>query len=62
MSVAGSRGVGFDTAIARKGAGPVNMADRLDALGGSLNLTSNPNRGTTISGTLSVDLASPAAV
>ena len=54
-------GVGFDTAIARKGAGLVNMADRLDALGGSLNLTSSPNRGTTISGTLSVDVVSPAA-
>jgi signal transduction histidine kinase len=54
-------GVGFDTAIARKGAGLTNMADRLDALGGALKVTSSPNVGATISGTLFVDMVSPAA-
>jgi signal transduction histidine kinase len=54
-------GVGFDTAIARKGAGLTNMADRLDALGGSLTVTSRPNAGATVSGTLFVDIVSPAA-
>ncbi len=51
-------GVGFDTAIATKGAGLTNMADRVDALGGSLTVRSSPNLGTTISGTLSIDVAS----
>ena len=55
-------GVGFDTAIAKNGAGLTNMADRLDALGGSLTVTSSPSGGTTITGTLSVDIASLAAV
>ena len=55
-------GVGFDTAIAKKGAGLTNMADRLDALGGSLTVTSSPNRGTSVSGTLSVEVMSLAAV
>jgi signal transduction histidine kinase len=55
-------GVGFDTAFAKKGAGLTNMADRLDALGGALNVTSTPQGGTTVRGTLSVGLASLAAV
>jgi signal transduction histidine kinase len=55
-------GIGFDTAIAKKGAGLTNMADRLDALGGSLTVTSTPSGGTTIAGTLYVGMASPAAV
>jgi signal transduction histidine kinase len=55
-------GLGFDTAIARKGAGLTNMADRLDALGGSLSVTSRPNGGTTVSGTLAVDGAALVAV
>jgi signal transduction histidine kinase len=50
-------GVGFETAIAKKGAGLTNMADRLDALGGSLKVKSSPNGGTTVSGTLPVDVA-----
>jgi signal transduction histidine kinase len=54
-------GIGFDTAIAKKGAGLTNMADRLDALGGSLTVTSSPSGGTTIGGTLQVGIASPAA-
>ncbi|MGA8667607.1 MAG: sensor histidine kinase, partial [Candidatus Dormiibacterota bacterium] len=55
-------GVGFDSAIAKKGAGLTNMADRLDSLGGSLKVTSSPNGGTTISGTLAVDGAALVAV
>ena len=55
-------GIGFDTAIAKKGAGLTNMADRLDALGGSLTVTSTPSGGTTIDGTLYVGRASPAGV
>jgi signal transduction histidine kinase len=55
-------GVGFDTSIAKKGAGLRNMADRLDALGGSLEVTSSPNGGTTVRGTLPVDLAALVAV
>jgi signal transduction histidine kinase len=55
-------GVGFDTAIAKKGAGLTNMADRLDALGGTLDVTSAPGGGTTVSGTLSVEVVSLVAV
>jgi signal transduction histidine kinase len=55
-------GVGFDTSIAKKGAGLTNMADRLDALGGSLTVTSSPNGGTTIGGTLFIGAALLAAV
>ncbi|MFI5284875.1 MAG: histidine kinase [Candidatus Dormibacteria bacterium] len=47
-------GAGFDTATARKGAGLTNMADRLDALGGSLNVVSTPRIGTTITGVIAV--------
>jgi signal transduction histidine kinase len=45
-------GAGFDPAAARDadggGAGLVNMADRLDAVGGSVSFTSRPGAGTTI--------------
>ena len=50
-------GIGFDTAIAKKGAGLTNMADRLDALGGTLEVASSPDGGTIVSGTLPVDAA-----
>jgi signal transduction histidine kinase len=43
-------GVGFDTEAARDGTGLRGMADRLEALGGELELTSAPGRGTTIGG------------
>ncbi len=43
-------GVGFDPATVRRGHGFTNMADRLRALGGSLEVTSAPGRGTTVSG------------
>jgi signal transduction histidine kinase len=47
-------GRGFDTASTKPGAGLVNMRDRLDALGGVVEVTSQPGAGTRISGTLPV--------
>jgi signal transduction histidine kinase len=41
-------GQGFDAATAQRGAGLTNMADRLDALGGRLRITSSVGHGTTI--------------
>jgi signal transduction histidine kinase len=43
-------GKGFDAQGRGLGAGFVNMADRLGALGGSLRVESAPQRGTTVSG------------
>jgi signal transduction histidine kinase len=37
-----------------RGAGLTNMADRLDALGGELTVTSAPGRGTRVTGSLPV--------
>lgn len=45
-------GLGFDVASMKRGAGLTNMADRLDALGGALDISSSPGEGTTISGSL----------
>jgi signal transduction histidine kinase len=45
-------GIGFDVERARHGAGLTNMADRLDALGGRLEVESAPGRGTTLRGWL----------
>jgi signal transduction histidine kinase len=47
-------GAGFDTAAARDGTGLQGMADRLAALGGTLNIRSQPGQGTTVSGRLPV--------
>ena len=47
-------GAGFDTGTAKKGAGLTNMADRLDALGGSLRVVSSPRVGTKVSGSIAV--------
>jgi signal transduction histidine kinase len=44
--------MGFDVASTGKGSGLVNMADRLDALGGTLTLRSTPGTGTKLSGSL----------
>jgi signal transduction histidine kinase len=41
-------GRGFDPSIAKRGAGLTNMEDRLDALGGTLDIQSTPGRGTTL--------------
>lgn len=45
-------GRGFDGARTTRGAGLTNMEDRLDALGGTLTITSEPGRFTRISGSL----------
>jgi signal transduction histidine kinase len=45
-------GVGFDTAATTYGTGLQGMADRLDAIGGSLNIRSEPGRGTMVSGSI----------
>jgi signal transduction histidine kinase len=47
-------GVGFDPDTARGGTGLRGMADRLEAVGGELALTSTPGRGTTIRGRVPV--------
>jgi signal transduction histidine kinase len=43
-------GAGFDPKVRASGAGLQNMADRLDALGGSLTINAAPGRGTVVSG------------
>ena len=48
-------GVGFDTA-APGGSGLTNMRDRLDALGGSLEVRSEAGRGTTVTGAIPVEM------
>jgi signal transduction histidine kinase len=48
----GDDGDGFDAATATMGAGLTNMSDRLDALGGGINVDSAPGRGARIRGTL----------
>jgi signal transduction histidine kinase len=45
-------GAGFDIASQKKGSGTQNMADRIDALGGHLEVDSTPGRGTRVSGEL----------
>ena len=47
-------GAGFDPATVPRGAGLANMADRLDALGGRLSVSSKPGAGTTIGGSIGV--------
>jgi signal transduction histidine kinase len=48
-------GRGFDPAANGHGSGLQGMADRLEALGGSLEVASEPGRGTTISGWIRVE-------
>lgn len=55
-------GTGFDSAIAKKGAGLTNMADRIDALGGTVEVTSHPGAGTTVRGGLPAPARDPVAV
>jgi signal transduction histidine kinase len=54
-------GAGFDPQAVARGAGLQNMADRLDALGGKVDLESAPGAGTTLRGRLPID-ASEAVV
>ncbi|MBJ7594905.1 MAG: hypothetical protein JF886_08595 [Candidatus Dormibacteraeota bacterium] len=46
-------GHGFDVETMKRGAGLTNMADRLDALGGTVHVASMIGHGTTVSGALS---------
>ena len=43
-------GAGFDPATTARGSGLQNMADRVEALGGTLTVTSVPGSGTTVAG------------
>jgi signal transduction histidine kinase len=45
-------GVGFDVATTSRGSGLINMADRVDALGGNVEVTSRPGQGTRVVGGL----------
>ncbi len=47
-------GVGFDRAVATRGTGLQGMADRVDAVGGSLEVISAPGAGTTVKGRIPV--------
>jgi signal transduction histidine kinase len=47
-------GRGFDTASTPRGSGLQNMADRLEAIGGAVEVASAPGRGTTITGRIPV--------
>jgi signal transduction histidine kinase len=47
-------GSGFDTATTTYGTGLQGMADRLDAIGGTLHITSTPGAGTSVSGSVPV--------
>jgi len=48
-------GRGFDPTTAVKGAGTQNMRDRVEALGGTLTISSAPGHGTTVTGRIPVD-------
>ncbi len=45
-------GAGFDAATVRRGAGLTNMTDRIDAIGGTLAVSSAPGHGTTVRGVI----------
>ena len=47
-------GDGFDPSAMRRGSGLQGMGDRLDAIGGTLEVRSQPGRGTTVTGRVSV--------
>jgi signal transduction histidine kinase len=47
-------GHGFDVTTTKAGSGLTNMADRLEALGGSFQVTSKPGEGTTVTGRIPV--------
>ena len=55
-------GRGFDATTAKQGAGLANMHDRADALGGVVEVTSQPGTGTLIRGTLPVKVRVAVAV
>ena len=45
-------GMGFDASTVRKGTGLTNMRDRIDAVGGTLEIRSEPGSGTRVCGTM----------
>lgn len=47
-------GQGFEASSARRGSGLQGMADRLEAVGGRLDVRSSPGRGTTVTGRVPV--------
>jgi len=53
-------GRGFDVSTVRRGSGLTNMEDRLDALGGSIQIESTPGVGTTIRAAVPVSQPSSA--
>ncbi len=53
-------GRGFDAATSARGSGLTNMADRADALGGAVTITSAPGHGTQLRGWLPVAAGVPA--
>jgi signal transduction histidine kinase len=55
-------GRGFDVTVVTRGAGLTNMEDRLDALGGTLQIESTVGVGTTLRATVPVSPAVPVAV
>ena len=48
-------GRGFDPRLARNGTGVQGMVDRLDAVGGSLEISSEPGRGTSVEGVVPIE-------
>jgi signal transduction histidine kinase len=50
-------GAGFDTTTPHGGTGLTNMSDRMDALGGSVEVKSRPGRGTSVRGELPIPAA-----
>ncbi|HWO70798.1 MAG TPA: ATP-binding protein, partial [Actinomycetota bacterium] len=47
-------GPGFDPSTTPRGAGLQNMADRIEALGGSLEVRTSPGAGTVVAGRLPI--------
>jgi signal transduction histidine kinase len=47
-------GHGFDPVVTPRGTGVQGMIDRLDAIGGTLEVRSTPGRGTTVSGRITL--------
>jgi signal transduction histidine kinase len=58
----GDDGRGFDVTAVTRGAGLTNMEDRLEALGGTLQIESTPGVGTTLRATVPVSPAVPVVV
>jgi signal transduction histidine kinase len=56
----GDDGEGFDSSAVDFGSGLQGMADRLEALGGSLEVTSTPGRGTTVVGSFPAEISTAA--